>query len=160
VNASSRSVTPAIVIAVLIFVASLATSVTWVVAEGGLTLPSRGPGSAAGQGSPGPASASAGPSTRPSPSATPAPTVVAVAPPTAPPASSPAPSPTSDRYAVLEACPDRADCYRYTVRRGDNLWSIARWFGVPLDTVYDLNPGLRTTSLTPGTELTLPTPTR
>ena len=159
---TSRSVTPAIAVALLIFVASLATSVTWVVAEGGLALPSRGPGVGTGQASPGSAAASPGPSTRPSPAATPAPTTVAVAPPVSPTASprAPAPSPTSDRYAVLEACPDRADCYRYVVRRGDNLWSIARWFGVPLDTVYDLNPDLRTTTLSPGMELTLPTPTR
>jgi LysM repeat protein len=161
-NGGSRNVTPAIAVALLIFVASLATSVTWVVAEGGLALPSRGPGFSNDQASPGAAAASPGPSTRPSPAATPAPTTVAVAPSVSPTAASrtPAPSATSDRYAVLEACPDRADCYRYTVRRGDNLWSIARWFGVPLDTVYDLNPRLRTTALTPGTEITLPTPTR
>jgi LysM repeat protein len=48
----------------------------------------------------------------------------------------------------------------YTVRSGDNVVSIARYFGVPLDTVYDLNPWLRGTGLRAGQKLILPPPTR
>lgn len=85
----------------------------------------------------------------PAPSATPAPVVT------------PAPSATSDRYAVLTPCPDRPGCYIYTVRSGDNLVSIANWFGVPLSTVYAWNPKYAAgTHLRPGDQLRLPPPTR
>jgi LysM repeat protein len=46
------------------------------------------------------------------------------------------------------------------VRSGDNLVSIARYFGVPLETVYRLNPWTRTSGLRAGQELILPPPTR
>jgi spore germination protein YaaH len=77
-------------------------------------------------------------------------------------ASSPtaAPLPTSDRYAVLAACPATASCWIYRVRQGDNLVSIANWFGVPLATIYQMNPSLRTTTLRAGTQIRIPTPTR
>jgi hypothetical protein len=60
----------------------------------------------------------------------------------------------------LEPCPDRPDCYIYTVRSGGNLVSIANYFGVPLETVYELNRWVRTTGLRAGQELILPPPTR
>ncbi len=96
------------------------------------------------------------PALSPSPEASPSPSLAAE--PSASP--SPQPSPTSDRYALLEPCPDRPDCYIYTVRQGDNLWSIGNYFGVPLATIYDLNPWARTTGLRPGQKLILPPPTR
>ena len=69
------------------------------------------------------------------------------------------PRPTSDRYALLTACPDKPDCWLYRVRAGDNLFSIANYFGVPLAKVKALNPwtanGLRA-----GRDLILPPPTR
>jgi hypothetical protein len=118
----------------------------------------------------------------PSPSASPSPSPTATPPSPSPspmaPSASPPPSPEerpspssatpsvspgsslSDRYALLEPCPDRPDCYVYTVRRGDNLWSIADYFGVPLATIYELNPWARSTGLRAGQKLVLPPPTR
>jgi hypothetical protein len=46
------------------------------------------------------------------------------------------------------------------VRRGDNLFSIANYFGVPLRRVYAMNPWLENSGLRAGQELRLPPPTR
>jgi LysM repeat protein len=48
----------------------------------------------------------------------------------------------------------------YRVRRGDNLFSIANYFGVPLASIYARNPWLRGTGLRAGQQLRLPPPTR
>lgn len=91
------------------------------------------------------------PTPQPTPEPTPAPTV----PPT------PTPQPTSDRYALLEPCPDKADCWIYTARAGDNLFSIANYFGVPLSTIYAWNPRYANgAGLRPGDEIRMPPPTR
>lgn len=95
------------------------------------------------------------PTTAPTPHSTPRPTPD----PTAPTPVSTA-TPGSDRYALLAPCPDQPDCWIYTIRRGDNLFSIANYFGVPLETVYQLNPSTRTTPLRAGQSLILPPPTR
>ncbi len=94
------------------------------------------------------------PSSSPIPSPSPSPSL------SPSPSASVAPSPTSDRYALLEPCPDRPDCYVYTVRQGDSLWGISRYFGVPLATIDELNPWVRTTGLRAGQKLVLPPPTR
>jgi hypothetical protein len=167
-----RLPTRAVLTALIVLVVSAASSLTWTLAQGGVRLPPRSGDPAAGGVTP-TASVAAG-AALPTPSAHGSSPVAreshrpqSSAPPSAGPAPGPSegpvvarPSPTSDRYAVLVACPGIPDCYRYEVRAGDNLWSIARWFGIPLATVYELNPALRLEALRPGMEIRLPTPTR
>jgi LysM repeat protein len=150
-------------VAVLLLVLSAGASLTFVLARGGVALPTppptRGPlagASALPASQASPSASSAVPSRAAEPSAT-----VTLPPGTAPsPAPTAAPSPTSDRYAVLVACPNMPNCWIYTIRQGDNLVSIANWFGVPLATIYEMNPGLRSTTLRAGMQIRIPTPTR
>ena len=73
----------------------------------------------------------------------------------------PKPKPTSTRYALLDECPGKPDCYVYTVRSGDNLYSIANYFGIALAVIYDWNPryaeGAR---LRVGDQIRMPPPRR
>ena len=71
----------------------------------------------------------------------------------------PTAKPTSGRYALLTACPDRSGCWIYHIRSGDNLYSIANYFGVSLKTVQAWNPWTQS-GLKVGRELRIPTPTR
>jgi hypothetical protein len=118
-------------------------------------------------------SASAPPSESPPPSPTASPTPSPTASPTPEPTASPTPeptasptpvqtaAPTSDRYLVLVPCPNRNNCYIYTVRAGDNLYSIAHWFGIPLSTIYDWNPTYANGAhLLAGDQIRMPPPTR
>jgi hypothetical protein len=93
------------------------------------------------------------------PNPTPAPTPAATPDPT--PAATPrsTPRPVSGRYALLTACPGTKNCYLYAIRSGDNLYSIANYFGVPLTTVRAMNPWTQN-GLTIGRDLRLPPPTR
>jgi hypothetical protein len=113
----------------------------------------------------------AAPTPTPTPAATPTPTPEPTLVPTSTPAptSRPTPRPTpkpsatprSDRYALLRPCPDRKRCWIYTVRAGDNLFSIAHYFGHPMSTIYAWNPkyaqGAR---LRVGDPIRMPPPTR
>jgi hypothetical protein len=175
-----RQLTPAIVGALLVLAASFALSVGFVVANGGMDLPvavSARPSAAAGSPGPDPSSGGvagagaspspsaapsieAAPSAEPSPAATPSPSPTVTAAPSVAPSVAATPGSSSDRYDLLKPCPDAPDCWIYLVRNGDNLVSIARYFGIPLDTVTELNPWTTTTPLVAGQELRLPPPTR
>jgi LysM domain len=92
------------------------------------------------------------------PSATPAPPSST---PTPSPAPTPTPASTSDRYLLLVPCPGATDCWIYTVRSGDNLVSIANYFGVDYDTVLRMNPAIGDpTEIRAGDEIRMPPPTR
>jgi hypothetical protein len=166
----------------LVLAASFALSVGFVVANGGMDLvgpASASPEAAIASAAPAPSGssspavtepsaasappASAPPSVEPTPeasveSATAAPSVAPTPTTTLTPSATPVAS--SDRYALLEPCGDEPDCLIYTVREGDNLVSIARYFGVPFDVVVERNPWTETTPLVAGQELRLPPPTR
>jgi LysM repeat protein len=169
-------VSAAVVASALILVAAIAASFGFLAVRGGLTvaLASPSPGSSQialvpaasitpiSSPSPSPtpvATPAATPSPSPSPTPTPTPSRSPTPEISAPPAT-PTPRPSSDRYAVLSPCPSTPDCWIYTVRPGDNLVSIAHWFGVSLDAIYEMNPWARTTGLRAGQELRLPPPTR
>jgi hypothetical protein len=172
--------------ATLVLMASIAASFGFLAVRGGFQVPlaTRAPGgvavvsgaSSSPVGDPsGPAVASptatpteaATPSPSPAPTATRAPTPSAVptttptATPVPTPRPTPTPVPTSDRYAVLTACPSQADCWIYVVRAGDNLRSIVNWFGVSYERVLQMNPWIDDpTTIHAGDQLRIPTPTR
>ena len=186
-----RRIPRATIAATLILVASAVAAFTFVLVRGGISLPVTGvagssptPSRAAAL-SPTPTATVAptfaptvaptteptpttGPTIGPTPFATPAPTSRPI------PASTPEPSPaaapttapfspsaTSDRYALLVPCSDKPACFIYTVRTGDNLRSIANYFGVPYSTVLLLNPAITDASLiSKGDRIVLPPPTR
>jgi hypothetical protein len=170
---SNRTVTPAIAGALVVLAASFALAVAFVLANGGLDLPAaQRPSGSSGVTAEGPSSSPTdliGASGPPSSSATPEPTASPSSAPASPrpsiaatprPTSSPIPRPSSNRYELLTPCPDAADCWIYVVRQGDNLVSIARYFGVPLQVVQERNPWTTTTPLVAGQQLRLPPPTR
>ena len=171
-----RSVTPAIAGSLALFAAAFLISLTFVVANGGLVLTAAAPTPSASDDGLG-AIATASPTPGPTPLATPlasptplespiptpsqapisTPIPTPTARPTAPPAATP--KPTSSRLALLTRCPDAPNCYIYVIRSGDNLSSIANYFGVSLKSVKAMNPWL-VNGLKVGHDLRMPPPTR
>jgi hypothetical protein len=176
--AIKRGPSTAVMASALLLVAAAATSVGFLLVRGGLSIPtpSVAPGDVAAiTGSPAPASAVAvvdsprpirptpAPTPSPTPSPTPTPTIVPTPVPTAAPTPvvTPKPASTSTRYAVLDPCPNEPDCWIYTVRPGDNFVSIVNWFGVPYQTVLDMNPQIGDpTTIRTGDTIRMPPPTR
>ena len=167
-----RTMSPAMLGSLVVLVMALTASVAFVLARGGVM--SIGPSAAPSGSAPvaivspsiAPVSPTAVAEVTPTPSPTPAPTPTPTATPdptpspTDRPTRTPRPSPTSDRFQLLRACPNTPRCYIYTVRRGDNVFSIARYFGVSQDSIYSRNPWLRNSGLRAGQQLRLPPPTR
>lgn len=175
------SVPRATLFALLVLVLSAGISFGFVLQRGGIDMPvsgaTPGPTGVAVVATPTPEPApptappTPSPTIAPSPSRTPSPTPSPTASPAPSPSPSPTPSPTleptptpqptSDRYALLKPCPDRDGCWIYTVRSGDNLVSIANYFGHRLAVIYEWNPryaeGAR---LRRGDQVLMPPPTR
>ena len=171
---AGRTMSPAMLGSLVVLVMALTASVAFVLARGGVMSigPSASPSGSAPVAVVSPSIAPVSPTAvaevTPTPAPTPAPTPTPAATPAASPTPSPTPaptrtprpSPTSDRYQLLRACPNTPRCYIYTVRRGDNVFSIARYFGVSQDSIYARNPWLRNSGLRAGQQLRLPPPTR
>jgi LysM repeat protein len=177
---STRTMTRSIALALALFALAFLVSLTFVLANGGLVLtaatasPSPAGGVLGDVETPAP-TVTAGPTPTPtvpptaSPSATltpsPAPTPTPTSTPTATPTPTPTATPTSpsgaspSRLALLTPCPDAPNCYVYVIRSGDNLSSIANYFGVSLAKVRAMNPWT-SAGLTIGRGLRIPPPTR
>ena len=174
---AGRSLSPAVIGSVLVLVMATSASLAFVMARGGLELAAAVPTSSPieSQGAVAQASATPAPTTAPTPIPTPSPSLAPTPSPSPSPSPSPTPTPrptakptakptsrpapTSDRYAVLRPCPGTPRCWIYRVRAGDNIYSIAHWFGISQDSIYARNPFVRN-GLRPGQDLRLPPPTR
>ncbi len=172
-------VSNAVIVAALVFLAAVAASFGFLAIRGGFDLAietpppglvaavpttSAAPGASRGPAvstpptvSPSPADASSSPA--PSASPSPSPSGSAAISPSPTPGRTPTPAPSSNRYAVLTPCPSTRNCWIYEIRSGDNLVSIANWFGVDYDRMRSMNPNLRIPIHT-GDRLRIPTPTR
>jgi LysM domain len=171
-----RAMSPAMLGSLVVLVMALSASVAFVLARGGaLSIgPTGSPGASAPVAVVSPSPASLAPAASPSdlaeatptapptpsPSPTPEPTANPTPTPEPTPKRTPRPSPSSDRYQLLRACPNTTRCFIYTVRPGDNLFSIAHYFGVSTNSLYARNPWLRNSGLRAGQQLRMPPPTR
>jgi hypothetical protein len=177
---AAHVVTPAIAGSVALLVVAFLLSVGFVVANGGLTLgagigaaPASPSGNVLGESESSAPTATSATTPTPTPDVTPTPTpdvtptptpVVTPTPtpsptPTATPASTYPAGATASRMKLLTPCPDAPDCYIYRIRSGDNLYSIAKYFGVAYKTVKAWNTWTDS-GLKVGRELRIPPPTR
>jgi LysM repeat protein len=172
---SRQPIAPAVIGATLVLAAAIAASFGFLAVRGSFSLPVPSPALVAviAGTSPAPLRSptvatstlpTASPTVEPTPAPTPSPAVTPAPSPTptpSPPAATATPKPTatSDRYAVLTKCPSTPDCWIYVIRAGDNLQSIANWFGVSYSRMIDMNPGLKI-PIHAGDHLKIPTPTR
>jgi LysM repeat protein len=153
----ARTLTPAVVAATVFLVASASAAIAFVALRGGIDLPIASPRATEVALASPTAAVTAEPTSAPTPTAAASPSPA----PAATPAPTPTPTSTSDRYALLEPCPSTPDCYVYEIRAGDNLRSIANYFGVPYETVLEMNPQIGDpATIQPGNEIALPPPTR
>ena len=176
-----RSVSPAVLGSLLILVMAATASLAFVLVRGGLELAVAAPTASPAASVDAVAQASTTPVTTAAP--TPAPSVTA--PPSPTPSPSPSPDPDSDAeprrrarrprpthghahapadpdlrpVRAAAAVPGHGTLLDLPVRAGDNLFSIANYFGVSQDSIYDRNPCVRN-GLRPGQDLRLPPPTR
>ena len=168
---AGRTLTTPVFASLIVLVMAVSASVAFALTRGGLVLEGAGPSPSLVGVLPSPSSLAVEPtaivtpvapslaaSVAPTPSSTPSATASAT--PAATPTRKPAPTPTSDRYKLLKACPNTPKCWIYTVRRGDNVFSIANYFGVSQDSIYARNPWLKQSGLRSGQQLRLPPPTR
>jgi hypothetical protein len=168
-------VSRAVIGASLVLAAALAASFGFLAVRGSFALPTPNPTSdlvavvtSPPPSNPGILVTASSPGSSPSPSPTspatqsPAPTPTSTPTPAATPTlapPTPTPNPTSDRFALLTKCPSTPDCWIYVIRAGDNLQSIAHYFGVSYNRMMAMNPSLRV-PIHAGDQLRMPTPTR
>ena len=184
--AATRSVTPATSGAIALLIVAFVASVAFFVSNDGMTLDVAALPSAPASGdvlgaieTEAPTSAPTPAATTAPPTVTPAPTPAASATPVATPSAEPSPTPeatpeatptvaptakptkkpSSNRYDLLTPCPDKPDCWIYKIRSGDNLYSIAKYFGVSEAILRDWNPWVAD-GLKVGRGLQMPPPTR
>lgn len=166
---TGRTLTTPMFASIVLLVMAVSASVAFAFARGGIGLTAAGPSPSATAVAAIPSPSIAAPLLTPSAAVTPiapspsvmsSPTPIATPSPAATPTPKPAATPRSDRYKLLKACPNTPKCWIYTVRRGDNVFSIANYFGVSMDSIYARNPWLRNTGLRAGQQLRLPPPTR
>ena len=147
-----RGPSAAVLAATLFLVGSALLSVSFMLTRGGLSIPIQTPQpSTVAVATQSPSAPSPTPEPTPTPNITPEPT----------PSPTPAPpTPTPDpRLAMLTPCPDKPDCYLYTVRTDDSLGRISRRFSIPVDVILELNPQITDPNVIhPGDVLTLPPP--
>lgn len=168
--ATREPMSPAVIGSALVLAAALAASVGFLAVRGGFGLAAATPSSpvivavaspspSASPGAPGSSAIAPSPSASSLPLASIEPSAAPPATPAPTPTRTPAPASSSDRYALLTACPSTPNCWIYVVRTGDNLHSIANYFGVNYSKMMALNPSYPGT-LRRGYELRIPTPTR
>ena len=168
---AGRTLTTPVFASLIVLVMAVSASVAFALTRGGLVLEGAGPSPSLVAVVPSPTALAVEPTTEvtpvapsvdPGPVVTPGstPTFTPSATPTSTPKPTPGSKPTSDRYKLLKPCPNTPKCWIYTVRSGDNLVSIAHYFGVSRDSIYARNSWLKQSGLRSGQQLRLPPPTR